>query len=93
MKGFVPALCYTLRIDQLSDEGAAETVEGECLLCWVKENLCPILGSYQLGEARSVVLMQNTSTCVSDNIEKVITATCASIIYSALFSSYLNPIE
>ena len=93
VNGFIPAACHTVRRDELSDEGAAGTVDGEYFLYWVKEYLCPILGSYELGEARSVVLMDNASTHMSDEIEKAITATGAVLIYGAPFSPHLNPIE
>ena len=93
VNGFIPAACYTVRRDELSDKGAAGTVDGEYYLYWVKEYLCPILGDYQSGEQRSIVLMDNASTHMSDEIEKAITATGAILIYGAPFSPHLNPIE
>ena len=93
INGFIPSACHTVRRDEISDEGAAGTVDGEYFLYWVKEYLCPVLGSYELGEARSVVLMDNASTHMSDDIEAAIAATGAILIYGAPFSPHLNPIE
>ena len=93
INGFIPAACHTVVRDEISDEGAAGTVDGDYFLYWVKEYLCPILGSYELGEARSVVLMDNASTHMSDEIESAIQATGAILIYGAPFSPHLNPIE
>ena len=52
-----------------------------------------MLGNYLLGEARSVVLMDNASTHMSDEIANAIEATGAVLIYSAPYSPHLNPIE
>lgn len=51
------------------------------------------LGSYELGEARSAVLMDNVSTHTSDKIEEAIAKTGAILIYGALFSPHLNHIK
>ena len=93
MNGFIPAACHTVRRDEISDEGAAGTVDGEYFLYWVKEYLCLVLGSYALGEARSMVMMDNASTYMSDKIEEAIVATGAILVYGAPFSPHLNPIE
>ena len=46
IKGFIPSACHTVQRDELSDEGAAGTVDGEYFLYWVKEYLVPTLGNY-----------------------------------------------
>ena len=93
INGFIPAACHTVLRDEVSEEGAAGTVDGEYFKYWVKDYLCPMLGSYELGEPRSVVLMDNASTHMSDEIEDLITATGAVLIYSPPYSPHLNPIE
>ena len=93
INGFIPVACRTVIRDEISDEGAAGTVDGEYFLYWITNYLCPTLGSYELGEARSVVLMDNASTHMSDEVERVIQATGAVLIYGAPFSPHLNPIE
>lgn len=42
INGFIPAACHTILRDEISDERAAKTVDGEYFLHWVKEYLCPI---------------------------------------------------
>ena len=79
--------------DEISEEGAAGTVDGDYFLYWVKEYLIPTLGNYQRGEPRSVVMMDNASTHMSDEIQTVIEDAGAVLIYGAPFSPHLNPIE
>ena len=93
MNRFIPAACHTVVLDEISDEGAAGTVDADYFVYWVKTYLCPMLGSYERGEARSVVLMENASTHMNDEIEAAIVATGAILIYGAPFSPHLNPIE
>ena len=93
VNGFIPAVCHTVLRDEIPDEGVDGTVDGTYFLHWIKEYLCPVLGNYEMGEARSVVLMDNTSTHMSDEIEAAIAKTGAVLIYGAPFSPYLNPIE
>ena len=93
INGFIPSACHTVLRNELSDEGAAGTVDSAYFLHWVTNYLCPHLGNYQLGEPRSVVLMDNASTHMSDEVESVIRATGAVLIYCAPFSPHLNPIE
>ena len=52
-----------------------------------------MLGNFEFGEPRSVVLMDNATTHLSDEIEDTIRATGAVLIYSAPYSPHLNPIE
>lgn len=83
VNGFLSSACHTVIRDEISEEGAAGTVDGEYILHWIKEYLCPMLGNYMLGEARSVVLLDNASTRMSDEITHAIEATGAVVIYSA----------
>ena len=93
VNGFIPAACHTVRRDEISDEGAAGTVDAEYFLDWVKNYLCPVLGRYQFGEARSVVLMDNASTHMSSAVEDAIKEAGAVLIYMPPYSPFLNPIE
>ena len=61
IRGFIVSACHTVLRDQISEEGAAGTVDGDYFLYWIKEYLCPVLGNFEMGEPRSVVLMDNTS--------------------------------
>ena len=93
INGFIPAACHTVLCDELSDEGAAGTVDAEYFLYWVKEYLCPVLGRYEFGEPRSVVFMDNAGTHMSEEVQNAILGTGAVLIYAAPYSPFLNPIE
>ena len=93
INGFIPAACHTVLRDELSDEGAAGTVDAEYFLYWVKEYLCPVLGRYEFGEPRSVVFMDNAGTHMSEEVQNAILGTGAVLIYAAPYSPFLNPIE
>lgn len=90
---FVPLVCYTVMRYKLLYEGAAGTVDGDYLHYWVKEYLVPTLGNYEGGEPRSVVMMDNASTHMSDEIQATIEDADAVLIYGAPYSPHLNPIE
>ena len=91
--GFVTSTCHTVQRDEISDEGAAGTMDSDYFLCWVQECLCPVLGNYELGEPRSVVFMDNASTHVTEEVKESILKTGAVLIYGAPYSPHLNPIE
>jgi len=93
VNGFKPCACHTVLRDEISDKSEAGTVDGEYFLSWVKEFLCPVLGKYEFGEVRSVVLMDNASTHMLDEIQRAINAAGAVSIYGPPFSPHLNPIE
>jgi len=91
INGFIACACETVDRNEISNEGAAGTVDMAYFVGWVKEKLCPTLGSYVLGEPRSVVLLDNASTHMSLEVVNAIHATGAVIIYAAPFSPDLNP--
>ena len=68
-------------------------MDGDYFLYWVKEYLCPVLGNYDLGEPRLVVLLDNASTHMAEEVEEAIHAVGAIIIYGAPYCPHLNPIE
>ena len=69
------------------------TVTREFFEWWVEHKLCPVLGDYTKGENRSVVMLDNASTHMSQKVIELITAKKTRIIFSAPFSPDLNPIE
>ena len=69
------------------------TVTREIFEWWVEHKLCPVLGDYTKGENRSVVMLDNASTHMSQKVIELITAKKTRIIFSAPFSPDLNPIE
>jgi hypothetical protein len=60
---------------------------------WVEQKLCPVLGSYDLAEPHSVVIMDNATQHHSDRVCELIENTGARIIYLPPYSPDLNPIE
>ena len=82
VNGFVSSACETYRRDHLSDEGAAGTVTVEIFEEWVEKSLCPVLGNYNAGEPRSVVLLDNASTHMS-----LIEKRGSTLLYTAPYSS------
>jgi len=68
-------------------------MDGDYFLYWVKEYLVPVLGNYQHGEPRSVVMMDDESTHMSDEIQAVIEDVGAVLMYGVPFSPHLNPIK
>ena len=91
--GFITSACHTVLRDEISEEGAAGTVDADYFLYWVKEYLVPVLGRFEYGEPRSVVLMDNASTHMSIEVENEIRKAGAVLIYSPPYSPELNPIE
>ena len=58
---------------------------------WAIDNLIPYLSNYSIGEARSIVIMDNAT--IHGDIEDLILAVGAILIYTAPYSPDLNPIE
>ena len=56
-------------------------------------NLVPVLGRYQFGKPRSVVVMDNASTYMNIEVENAIKEAGAVLIYMPPYSPELNPIE
>ena len=46
INGFIEPACLTVDRDEISQEGAAGTVNREFFTMWVKEYLCPVLGNF-----------------------------------------------
>ena len=93
INGFIPGAYHTVLRDEVSEEGAAGTVDAEYFLQWVQNYLCPVLGRYEYGEPRSVVLLDNASTHMNMEVVNAITATGAVVIFISPYSPFLNPIE
>ena len=96
--GFVDEACCLIRRDSKEAEftiaeGSAGTVTQERFLKFVKEDLCPILGSFEESERRSIVIMDNASVHMMPEVKAAINAAGAYLLYSAPYSPDLNPIE
>lgn len=93
INGFVESTVGLYPRDEISEEGAAGTVDGEGFRKWLKERLCPVLGDYVKGERNSVVIMDNASTHMSWEVMEMIEETGALLLYTAPYSPDLSPIE
>ena len=60
---------------------------------WVERFLCPVLGSYDDREERSIMVMDNASVYLLQKVADLIQSTGASLLFLALYSLDLNPIE
>ena len=70
-----------------------DTVDCEHFEFWVENYLCPALGSFAKGEARSIVVMDNAATHMSERVGQLVRGTGAYLLYTAPYSPDLNPIE
>ena len=93
INGFIPVACHTILRDHISNEVAAGTLDVEYFLYWIKTYLCPVLGNFLHGELQSIVLMDNASTHMSEEVEAAIRKTVANLIYGPLHSPHINPIK
>ena len=59
----------------------------------VEKCLSPVLGRYDHGEPRSIVVMDNASTHMSQRVADMIRETGVYLLYTAPYSPDLNPIE
>lgn len=87
INGFLKEACAIVRRDE---DGTVDLVR---FLEWVKSNLCPLLGRYNLFEPCSIVVLDNASIHHNDEVVAAIKATGAKVIYTAPYSPDLNPIE
>ena len=86
INGFIGSTIKLIMRDEISDEGAAGTVNGEGFQEWVREYLLPVLGSYANNEDNSIVIMDNASTHMSRKVVRMIEGTGAYLLYSAPYS-------
>ena len=60
---------------------------------WVEHYLCPVVGYFANGEGRSIVVMDNDVTHMSERIGQLVSRTGAYLLYTTPYSLDLNPIE
>ena len=93
INGFALEACETVEqsTGQNDKDLSRGTIDGERFKLWVEEKILPILGQYELGQPRSIVVMDNAT--IHSNIGPLIEAAGAKLIYTAPYSPELNPIE
>ena len=91
--GFVDSTVELFMRDEISNEGAAGTVDREMFVEWVRTRLCPVLGRYDAKEKNSIVIMDNALTHMCEEVRELIENTGAYLLCSAPYSPDLSPIE
>ena len=91
--GFVNATIGIYEREETSNEGAAGTVDRSDFVECVEESLCPVLGDYQKDEKNSIVIMDNASTHMCEEVRELIESKGAYLLYTAPYSPDLSPIE
>ena len=93
--GFIMEACELVqRETSLDDPNLARgTIDTDRFKLWLENCLLPILGNYEQGQPRSLVVLDNASIHHDDEIVRMIEETGAHILYSAPYSPDLNPIE
>jgi transposase len=84
IQGFIPKMCDLVRRKRNATDR---------FLSWVEHHLCPHLGNFYAGERRSIVVMDNASTHWSPQIQTLIEARGAILLFQSTYSPDLNPIE
>ena len=95
INGFVVSACKIVerersRVDNDPERG---TVDMNRFEDYIINNVVPVLGRFDLGEPRSLVVMDNAAIHISDTVVESIEQAGAKILYSAPYSPDLNPIE
>ena len=93
INGFIPAGCEVIFRRTKRDQPGAGTVDQDRFVQYVRERLVPQLGSYALGEPRSVVIMDNARIHKHPLVRTLIENTGAKLVWNAAYSPELNPIE
>ena len=89
VNGFIDVACATYLRQDISDEGTTGMVTKEVFEEWVEEHLCPVLGNYSNGEARSVVMLVNALAQMSQKVVDLIEGRSATILFTAPFHRIL----
>jgi transposase len=96
VNGFVQSACVCFRRDELFDDpqgGASGTVNKQVFIDWLTLEILPLLGNFEKGEPHSIVILDNASIHMDEEIVRRIQSKGAYILYTAAFSPDINPIE
>jgi hypothetical protein len=71
VNGFVQSACVCFRRDELFDDpqgGASRTVINQVFIDWLTLKILPLLGNFEKGEPRSIVILDNASIHMDEEI-------------------------
>jgi hypothetical protein len=71
VNGFVQSACVCFRRDELFDDppgGASGTVNKQVFIDWLTLQILPFLGNFEKGEPRSIVILDNASIHMDEEI-------------------------
>lgn len=95
INGFIVESCELVRRKRNAQDldPEAGTIDTDRFVDWVEQKLVPVLGSYLLGQPRSIVVLDNASIHLDDRILDAVTQKGALLVYQSAYSPDLNPIE
>jgi hypothetical protein len=95
INGIVTGMCDLIEREGGEDDNDSTrgTIDTERFLLYLKEHVCPQLGSAVKCEPRSIVVMDNASIHQDPRVRQCIEEAGALLIYCAPYSPDLNPIE
>lgn len=91
INGFVESACHLVeRDDNDADRGTVDMAKFEE---YVEQYIVPVLGTYELDEENSIVIMDNATIHISQRVKDLIEEAGALLINTAPYSPGMNPIE
>ena len=92
--GFIPQACELVFKSRGDDSHpVCGNIDGERFRDYVQHRLCRVLGDYSKHEPNSVVILDNARIHMHKDIEELINAKGAILLYTARYSPDINPIE
>ena len=82
VNGLIPTTLDAVCGDQISEEGAAGTVDSACFGGLVENFLVLILSRHELSERRSIAVMDNVSTHTSDRLRQRMSGAGAHLLHT-----------
>ena len=86
INGFIAPACDVVFSRTSKKNTSTGTVDADRFVSYVKDRLVPQLGSYALGQPRSVVVMDNATIHKDPRVVQLIEATGAKLVWNAAYS-------
>jgi DDE superfamily endonuclease len=95
MNGFIQEACEVIERERGSTDrdDTRGTVDRARFEMWVEQRLVPVLGCFEKGDDRSIVVLDNASVHHGARVVELIEGTGATILYLPPYSPDFNPIE